>query len=159
MKEFDLYEPMREWLEGHLIDKHPNCEIITTFYSCAQSLYLILEKYGIKNEVANGIDIQIDVLGIVKKKDGTYLLYFIEAKNTPLTLKDLGQLWAYCKLIVPEEAFLLSSKGIGTLKKVLYSLKREDLLIYGNDKRPKYMIVGEWDVSRRAIDYSSIIPK
>ena len=51
---------------------------------------------------------QIDVLGIAKKKNNVKLI-FIEAKKTKLTLRDLGQLWAYCKLVDPEEAFLLTS--------------------------------------------------
>jgi len=54
--------------------------------------------------MANGVDIQIDVLAIVKK-DKDIKLFFIEAKKTKLTLRDLGQLWAYCKLVDPDEAF------------------------------------------------------
>jgi hypothetical protein len=67
---------------------------------------------SIVNEMANGVDIQIDVLAIAQK--GTDIkLFFIEAKKTKLTLRDLGQLWAYCKLVDPDEAFLLSSADLG----------------------------------------------
>lgn len=81
------------------------------------------------NELAVGLDLQIDILGIAKRGN-TVKLFFIEAKKTNLTLRDLGQLWSYCKLIEPEEAFLMTSAGLGTLNKILNILKREDLLVY-----------------------------
>ena len=108
--------------------------------------------------MANGVDIQIDVLGIARKKNITKL-FFIEAKKTNLTLRDLGQLWAYCKLIDPEEAFLLSSAGLGSLNKLINSFRREDLLDFGEGKRIKKMRVGKWDVSKNTIDLHSLVPK
>lgn len=85
------------------------------------------------NELAVGVDVQIDVLGIAKR--GSMIkLFFIEAKKTNLTLRDLGQLWSYCKLIDPEEAFFMTSAGSGTLNKLLNNFNREDLLDYGNSK-------------------------
>lgn len=108
--------------------------------------------------MANGVDIQIDVLGIAKKGTDTKL-FFIEAKKTKLTLRDLGHLWAYCKLVDPDEAFLLSSVSLGSLNKLLNGFRREDLLDFGDGKHIKKMKVGKWDVSKNAIDYSSLIPK
>ena len=49
-----------------------------------------------------------------------------------LNLHDLGQLLIYCKLCNPEEAYLLSSSGLGSLNKILNNLNREDLLDYGS---------------------------
>ncbi|MFI3176155.1 MAG: hypothetical protein R3Y67_01525 [Eubacteriales bacterium] len=117
-----------------------------------------LAKYNIVNEMANGVDIQIDVLGLAIKQD-VAKLFFIEAKKTKLTLRDLGQLWSYCKLVDPEEAFLLTSADLGSLRKLLISFKREDLLDFGNGKKIKKMIVGKWDVGKHAPDFGSLIPK
>ena len=86
-------------------------------------------------------------------------MFFIEAKKTKLTLRDLGQLWAYCKLVVPEEAWLLTSSDLGTLRKLLLGFNREDLLDFGNGKRIKKMRVGIWNVKKRIPDFSSIVPK
>ena len=157
MLENELYEPMRIWLEQYLRDKYKGYEIITLDTS-QERLDRALSRYGVVCESAVGVDIQIDVLGIAKKKQTTKL-FFIEAKKTRLTLRDLGQLWAYCKLIDPEEAFLLSSIGLGSLNKLLYSLAREDLLDYGIGKKIKKMRVGKWDVSKNSIDYGTLIPK
>lgn len=141
MKEYELYEPMRVWLEQYLKDKYKGYEIITADTSL-ERLDRALARYGIVCEMANGVEIQIDVLGIARKK-GTTKIFFIEAKKTKLTLRDLGQLWAYCKLVDPDEAFLLSSEGLGSLNKLLNSFHREDLLDFGDGKRIKKMCVGK----------------
>ena len=117
-REYELYEPMRIWLHSYLSDKYKGAEIFTVD-AHARTLDLYLEEYGVIDEYPQtiGLDIQIDVLGIVKKGKKTFLT-FIEAKKTQLNLHDLGQLWAYCKLCDPLEAFLLSSKSLGSLNKI-----------------------------------------
>jgi hypothetical protein len=159
MREIDLYKPMMYWLEVYLKSKYRNKTIITVD-AHSERLDRVLLKYGIVNDLATGIDIQIDVLGIVINKDNTnYKLFFIEAKKTNLTLRDLGQLWSYCKLIDPEEAFLLTSATLGSLDKLLNNYSREDLLDFGDGKKIKKMKVGIWDVQRNCPDMLNIIPK
>ena len=148
---------MRVWLDQYLKDKYKGFDIITEDTS-QERLDRALARYGIVKEMANGVDIQIDVLGIAKKKTQTKL-FFIEAKKTQLTLRDLGQLWAYCKLVDPEEAFLLSSVGLGSLNKLINSFRREDLLDFGDGKKIKKMRVGIWDVRKNSIDSNTLVPK
>ena len=93
------------------------------------------------------------------RKSGKAKLVLIEAKKTKLTLRDLGQLWAYCKLVNPEEAFLLTSEDLGSLRKLIAGFKREDLLDFGDGKRIKKMKVGRWEVSKDRPDLSSFLPK
>lgn len=124
----------------------------------SERLDRVLRKYDIIQEEAIGVDIQIDVLGIVKKAD-KFKLFFIEAKKTNLTLRDLGQLWAYCKLIDPEEAFLLTSAGMGSLNKLLNVYKREDLLDFGDGKRIKKMKIAIWNINTNSPDASTMVPK
>lgn len=157
MKEEELYKPMSIWLEEYLKSKYHNYEIIVT-ETPNEYLDHALSRYGIQNDTAIGVKIQIDVLGIAKKNNDIKL-FFIEAKKTNLVLRDLGQLWAYCKLIDPEEAFLLSSEGLGSLNKLLNVFKREDLLDFGDGKKIKKMRVGKWDVDKNCIDYHTLVPK
>ena len=157
MLEKELYEPMRCWLEQYLIDKYKGYEIITINAS-QERLDRVLAKYDIVIEMANGVDIQIDVLGIARKKE-MVKLFFIEAKKTNLTIRDLGQLWAYCKLVNPEEAFLFSSAGLGSLNKLINSFRREDLLDFGEGKKIKKMRIAKWDVSKNTVDFNSLVPK
>lgn len=152
-----MYEPMRSWLEQYVKDKYKKYDVVAVD-AHSERLDRVLAKYDIVREMANGVDIQIDVLAIAKKgKD--IKLFFIEAKKTRLTLRDLGQLWAYCKLVDPDEAFLLSSADLGSLNKLLNSFKREDLLDFGDGKKIKKMRVGKWDVTKNSIEYNSLVPK
>lgn len=158
-KEFELYEPMGKWLMQYLTDKYKGYSIIVEDTSQV-SLDKILEKHGIVDQYPQtvGLDIQIDVLGIVSK-GGKSSMIFIEAKKEKLNLHHLGQLWAYCKLCDPAEAFLFSSGGMGSLNKVLVNLSREDILNFGDGKKIKKMIVAKWDIQKSAPDYSSMVPK
>lgn len=155
--EFELYLPMRNWLQGYLEDNYKGYTIITVD-AHSERLDRVLSKYDIVNELAVGVDIQIDVLGIAKR-GSTVKLFFIEAKKTNLTLRDLGQLWSYCKLIDPEEAFLMTSAELGTLNKLLNIFNREDLLDYGNGKFIKKMKISTWNLTSRTPDLSTMIPK
>lgn len=158
-KEFELYEPMRAWLQQYLENKYKGTKVIT-IDSHARTLDIYLEQFGIIDYYPQsvGLDIQIDVLGIIINKGKPHIA-FIEAKKTQLNLHDLGQLWAYCKLCEPIEAFLLSSSGLGSLNKVLSNLNRQDLLDFGSGKTIKKMQVGKWDVNAKSIDYKALVPK
>ena len=152
---------MVEWLRVQLIDKyrrqHCSVEVID---SHAVTLDSVLQAKGVISDYPQtvGLDIQIDVLGIVKLERGSEI-YFIEAKKKPLNLHDLGQLWAYCRLCNPSGAYLLSSAGLGSLDKILNLFHREDMLDFGDGRRIKKMIVGLWDVDRNTIDNHTVIPK
>ena len=155
--EFELYLPMKIWFQEYLENKYKGYKIIT-IDAHAERLDKVLAKFNIINELAVGVDIQIDILGIARKGN-LVKLFFIEAKKTNLTLRDLGQLWAYCKLINPEEAFLITSAGFGTLNKILNTLKREDLLDYGDGKFIKKMKIAIWNLVSNSPDLSLMIPK
>ena len=155
--EFELYPPMQQWLQQYLIDKYKGYDIITVD-AHAERLDRVLVKYGITNEIATGVDIQIDILGIARKNE-IVKLFFIEAKKTNLNLRDLGQLWSYCKLIDPEEAFLMTSAELGGLNKILKTFKREDLLDFGDGKKLKKMKVAIWNLSSNSPDLSNMLPK
>ncbi|GAA6493721.1 hypothetical protein K280104A7_32850 [Candidatus Bariatricus faecipullorum] len=157
--EFELYEPMRLWLQTYLEEKYKGAEIIT-IDSHARTLDTYLEQYNVIDFYPQtvGLDIQIDVLGIIKERMETRIV-FIEAKKTKLNLHDLGQLWVYCKLCDPAEAFLLSSLSLGSLNKILNNLSRTDLLDFGDGKVIKKMQVGKWDLNTHCIDYKTLVPK
>ena len=71
----------------------------------------------------------------------------------------MGQLWAYCKLVDPDEAWLLTSKDMGSLRKLLLGFNREDLLDFGDGKKIKKMKVGIWDVKKQMPDFSNLFPR
>ena len=158
-KEFELYEPMRLWLQKYLEEKYKGWKI-TTIDSHARTLDSFLEDKKVISYYPQsvGLDIQIDVLGILEKGLKTNIV-FIEAKKTALNLHDLGQLWAYCKLCDPLEAFLLSSKDLGSLNKIFNNLNRTDLLEFGDGKTIKKMQVGKWYINKNSIYYQNLVQK
>jgi hypothetical protein len=157
MRESDLYEPMREWLDVYLRDRYRSHEIATAVAN-NERLDRVLKRYGVVNEMANGIDIQIDILGIATSGRGSRL-FFIEAKTTRLTLRDLGQLWGYCRLVDPAEAFLMTSSDLGSLNRILNVFKREDLLDFGNGKTIKKMKIATWNTTAGSPNLGTMIPK
>lgn len=159
--EFELYKGMCFWLETYLKDKYSNKNCTVIVVDChSVNLDTVLERYAIIKYFPQvvGLNIEIDVLGMVIWENKAEI-YFIEAKKSRLTLQHLGQLITYCKLCNPEEAFLLSPVGLGSLAKVLNILKRDDLLNYSEEKRIKKIKVAKWDLSRNMIDNHTIIPK
>lgn len=157
MLEQELYEPMRLWLEQYLKDNYRGYQTLAVDVH-SERLDRALARFDIEIDATIGLDIQIDVLGIARRGNSVKLV-FIEAKKTQLTIRDLGQLWAYCKLVDPEEAFLLSSAGLGSLNKILNVLNREDLLDFGDGRKIKKMKVGKWDIVKKCIDFHTMVPK
>ena len=159
--EYELYPPMAEWLRVQLKDKYKRqrCSI-EVIDSHSVTLDSVLQAHGVLSDYPQtvGLDIQIDVLGIVKLERRSEI-YFIEAKKTPLNLHDLGQLWAYCRLCNPAGAYLLSSAGLGSLDKILRNYQREDMLDFGPQRTIKKMVVAKWDILRNELDYNSIVPR
>lgn len=156
-KEELLYPDIERWFNKYLKEKYKRYEIITTFKTSKITLDSYLRFLGIEIKEAIGLGIKIDIVGVLKK-EGSVNLAFIEVKDKPLTLPDLGQLWGYTQLINPIESFLMSSSGLGTLEFLFKVLKREDLLVYGQ-KKEKMMRVCKWDTTKKMIDYSSLVPK
>ena len=159
--EWELYAPMCIWLKSYMEGRYrgQNCRIIVEDTHSIKLDKALEQRDIIKYyPQAVGLGIEIDILGMAIW-DTRAEIIFIEAKKTDLTLRDLGQLWAYCRLCDPTEAFLLSSKGFGTLGHVLKDYLREDLLDFGDGRKIKKMKVGLWDVDRNTISNHSIIPK
>ena len=155
--EKELYPSMCKWLETYLKDNYRNSEVIVKDTS---QFYLdkILEEVGVISEYPQtvGIGIQIDVLGIVKKR-GKTSLFFIEAKKTQLNTHDLGQILIYSRICNPERAFLFSYAGMGSLSKLL--LEREDILEYSSDKKIKMIQAAKWDITKEMPEMRTMIPK
>ena len=115
-----------------------------------------MREHGINLSKAYLLNIKIDILGILRKKNNIELV-FVEVKDAMLTLKDLGQLWGYTQLINPIESFLISSKGLGVLSEIYNVLNRRDLFVYGS-KGERTMKAAKWSINSKSIDYSTLIP-
>lgn len=156
-KEEDYYQEIEDWLKVYLEEKYKGYSIETTHKTARQYLDVVLRSMGIRCDVAIGLSIKIDVVGILRKGDEIKYV-FVEVKEGELTLKDLGQLWGYTQLIDPIESFLMSPKGIGGLDHLFNTLRREDLLKYGK-KKEKLMKIVKWNETTKSIDLRKAIPR
>jgi len=156
-EEEKLYSEIEEWLHKYLCDKYSGYAVETTYETSKRNLDIVLKSKGIECKEAMGLNIKVDIVGILKRGN-SFKIVFVEVKDKELTLKDLGQLWGYTQLIDPIESLLISSKGLGRLSHLFNVLKREDLLKFGA-KTNKFMQLAKWDKRRGCIDYSTLIPK
>ncbi len=156
-EEKSLYPEIETWCRKYLEEKYEGYSVVTTHKTSRQPLDSYLKSIGIEIREAIGLSIRVDIVGVLRKS-GDVELVFLEVKDKPLTLADLGQLWGYTQLVSPIESFLVSSAGLGSLEYLFKVLKREDLLVYGR-KRERMMRICKWDNRRKSIDYSSLIPK
>ncbi len=156
-KEEELYPEIKAWFQQYLEDKYKGYAIETTYETSRKNLDVILRSKGIECKEAIGLDIKVDIVGIIRKGE-EHRLAFVEVKDVELTLKDLGQLWGYTQLINPVESFLISSRGLGSLSNIFNVLKREDLLRYGI-RENTFMKIAKWNSDRKSIDYATLIPK
>lgn len=156
-REEHLYPEIETWCKKYLEEKYKGYIIFTTHETSKQALDSFFRNIGIEIEGVIGLSIKVDIIGVLKRSTKIELV-FVEVKDKPLTLSDLGQLWGYTKLLNPIESFLVSSKGLGVLEYLFKVLKREDLLVYGS-KQEKMMRICKWDETRKSIDYSTLIPK
>jgi len=156
-EEEELYPEIKEWLQNYLNGKYRGYTIETTYETSRRNLDVVLKSKGIECKEAIGLNIKVDIVGILRRGN-EFKLVFVEVKDKELTLKDLGQLWGYTQLLNPIESFLISSKGLGRLSHLFNVLRREDLLKYGI-KSNKFMQIAKWDKRRKSIDYAGLIPK
>jgi hypothetical protein len=158
--EFALYAPMVAWLTQRLKDQYePLGYTVIVEDTHAITLEKALRNHGVLRyfQDAVGIDIEIDVLGIIIK-DEDVRLFFIEAKDENLKLKDVGQLLIYCRIVPPHSAYLLSSKGLGQITKLVTHLGRNNLLEYQYRQQSTHIVAARWDVSRNCVDWSCSVP-
>lgn len=158
MSEADLYPDIKNWFKYYLQGKFQSSYVETTEETARRYLDEVLQEKGIYIHEAVGVKIKIDIVGIIKKKNQQPQVAFVEVKDKSLTLKDLGQLWGYTKLINPVESFLVSSKGTGSLERIINHYNRHDILRYGSNNE-RLMQIAKWDTNRKTIDYSSLMPK
>ena len=80
--EFELYEPMRNWLHKYLEDKYRGFEIVT-LDAHAERLDRVLVKLGIVNELATGVDwIYVNTLDI--NLSFYFFFYYLGIQNIKL---------------------------------------------------------------------------
>jgi len=157
LKEVELYEPVREWLEGILKEKYKHMGV-QVFDSHSIKLSSLINDLGLQRlfPQANAWDIKVDITGVVSnERRGSIVL--VECKTGRLTLRDIGQLLGYSIVVDPVLAVLTSPYAPSDpLITLLKDYGRLDVLEYG--PRRRHIRIGRWDEARKEVVPASILP-
>ena len=157
MREFDLYLPIKNWIEGYL-KRNLKTTNVKAFIGADEfmSKILIRENLSKKIPYSHYFNIKIDVFAVIIKHDKVELV-LIECKNTRLALIHLSQLIGYARIINPICAILLSPKEVNTgLRNFLNNDPEYNLLNYGYNKK---IVLAKWLQSRNEADIVNCLPK
>ncbi len=156
LKESALYGDVINWLEGLL--KSRNKKSLVRVYNTSRiTLRSFLQSEGYDKFFKDFIsyEIRVDITGFVIKKREAYMS-FVECKINPISLKDISQLLGYSRVALPQNSIILSPNGISSaMSYLLKTLNRLDVLEYDKNKKIK---VVKWDLSKKDVDHSSILP-
>ena len=128
------YPLLKTWLENYAENHYGKDTIV--FDSSNQTLDSYIQNISnISSHLINNIElyklhIRPDVVAFIP---GIENFIFIESKVTKLGLKELGQLIGYCMVAQPEEAFLISTKGLSTSLMRILSIDKS-ILKYAKNK-------------------------
>lgn len=157
MKEYDLYEPVRLWLERILSQRFKRMEV-RVIDSHKVKLSKLIAELGVQKFLPqfNAWDVKIDVTGVVT--DGkTSHLALVECKANQLTLRDVAQLLGYSIVVKPILSVLVSpAPPTDPLITLLKDYGRLDILRYGTSNQ--YIRIATWDMAKREVIPASLLP-
>lgn len=145
------------WLKS-LLDRHlPNwhSDVFVTS-RLEQGDFLDGEKLFKAFPMLAAFGTRVDVTAVIRRGDKVRLA-LADCKAGLVTLKDVGPLLAYSRIVSPALALILSPDGISNaLRFLMRSRSLEDSFHYGEGRSIK---VGRWDLHRKKVDMRSLVPR
>jgi len=157
LKEAELYHPICTWLE-RILKEHYKRMNVRVFDSHSIRLSKLISDLGLQTLFPqfNAWDVKVDITGIISNKTQGNLA-LVECKTKQLTLRDVGQLLGYSKVVNPILSILTSpDPPSDPLITLLKDYGRLDVLEYGPKRR--YIRIARWDTAKNEIIPSSILP-
>jgi hypothetical protein len=157
LREHDLYEPVRLWLE-HILRQRFKRMDVRVIDSHNVQLSKLIAKLGVQKLFPqfNAWDVKIDVTGIVFN-DKTGYLALVECKADQLTLIDVAQLLGYSIIVKPILSVLVSpASPTDPLITLLKDYGRLDILKYGSPNQ--YTRIAKWDMTKNEVTPASLLP-
>lgn len=154
--EYELYEPVKNWLNSFL-SENVKTKFVRTYIGANETLCKILLREPFAGEIENltFFDFKIDVFSVVEVKKQKRLV-IVECKKDSMGLIHLGQLIGYSQIIKPWRSILLSPQGANSsLKKFISVHKMDHLLSYGTDGK---ITICDWDIVRQRPTAANTIP-
>jgi len=156
MKVVELYPDVIKWFKRYLGDRHSHSEIdVYDTHKTILSRFILKENFYNFFPEHKSFYFNVDITAVIRTKNNVSLA-FVEYKNKPVTLKDVGQILGFSMVAKPLYSFIISPEGISdALNSLLRTFGRYDILEYEKSKRIK---IAQWDISRREIDSRTFLP-
>ena len=157
MNKNELTVIIAKWLEGFLLNRYGddfNIEVIipeSNFSKIANESLKKVDGY-------TSLDFHTDVLGILEnKKTKSVKLVLLNRSISAISLKEIGEMNCYSKLMNPKHSFLVSLKGLPEeVNLILLQKEMEQKLLKINTDLE--IIVFKWDEDNSKIDPLTVFP-
>jgi hypothetical protein len=161
--EAQMYPDVVQWLRQFLPGKLPD-SVIDVRDTHASPLNEYIHRHGLQNYFRGDLwqtyDIRVDIAAFIES-DQTPGLVLVECKTVPVSLVHLSQLLGYCRVALPLQAYLISTRSAGdAVQALILRYDRTDILEYhwGKGEKPRQIVIAKWDARSRSIDYTSLLP-
>lgn len=155
-KEADMYAPVRDWWEGFLKERHKRSEV-NVYDTSAIVLHRFIQEHHLEAFFPDYLtyEVEVDITGVILTLDKAKLA-LVECKLAPISLRDIGQMLGYSRVVRPEYSLLISPRGLTEgLSRLLQSYQRFDVLDYGNGGQIR---LATWSPQREEILSESLLP-
>jgi len=155
-KEFQMYAPVRGWWERFLKERHKRSQV-SVYDTSKIVLYRFIQEHQLEALFPDYLtyEVEVDITGIILTGDEAKLA-LVECKLMPITLRDVGQMLGYSKVVRPLYSLMLSPRGLSdSLIRLLKSFQRFDVLDYSSGQRIK---LATWSSQRQEILSESLLP-
>jgi len=154
MDKQELTKKTAEWLKDFLSKKYDVLDVLIP----ESNLSKIRNEYIKSCKDYSSWEFKPDVLGIVKNRDnGEIELVLLNRSVSSISLKEIGELYCYSKLVNSKMSFLLSLNGVSNEVGILLldTDAKKRLLNYGDGKE---IVILSWDLKKNGVNYDSVIP-
>lgn len=158
MEKPELTHKIAKWLEVFLIKKLSNSHEILDIIIPESNLSKLPNKYIKSCNNYSSWEFKPDILVILKnKKTDKIELILINRSISALSLKEIGEIYCYSKLVNSIQSFLISLNGVSNEVNILLleDATRNRLLNYSSNGG---IIIFSWDEKNNGINHNSIIP-
>ena len=159
VKELDMYEPVRAWLERRLKEEWKQGDIFA-YDTHDKRLSDFINENGlhefVQDHAYSSFDIKVDITGFIRNKSNSGMV-FVECKIPQASLRDLGQILGYSRIARPLQSYLISNTGISPyLKSLITVYGRRDVLEYYEERgtQPRMIEIRKWNQATEDLDYS-----
>jgi hypothetical protein len=157
MNKIELTIRLAQWLASFLDEKYSHNFDIEVVIPEANFSKLANENLKRVNGYPS-FDFKTDVLGVMENRaSGVVELVLMNRSTSAISLKEIGEMNCYCRLVKPKHAFLGSLRGLPEeVNLILLNNSQEQKLLKINDELD--IVIFKWDEEKDRINEISVFP-